>query len=195
MKSKFLLISLAALATALVHSPADAALIFELNGTGTLATVPLSATVQHETITVNFLPTASIDLNTGVLEADFDVTALPNIISGLSNEHFALTSTSGNGLFGDYQLDTTVFSTPLEETVTGTFLVTSDTGLYSGMVGSGTFTGTTIYDNLTLATGTVTFVIDGALDVPEPSTLGPIATVTLGLAILRQRRGRYTPSS
>ena len=190
MIAKSLLSLLAVLAIALPYSPADATLAFSLTGTGSLATVPLSPTLQHETITVTFAPTPSIDLDEGILEADFDLTRLPDILAGLSNTVFALTSSSGNGISGVYHLTTTNFVTPLDEIISGMFQVTSGLGLYSGMVGSGTFSGETRYDDLTLATGDVTFAIDGTLQVPEPSALGLFAAGAILLATLRQRRLR-----
>jgi hypothetical protein len=190
MIAKSLLSLLAALAIALLYSPADAIPAFTLTGTGSLTTIQLTPTFQHETITVDFAPTPTIDLDKGVLQADFDLTKLPDIIAGLSNTVFAVTSASGNAISGVYDLTTTNFVTPLDEFITGVFQVTSASGLYSGMTGSGTFSGETKYDDLTLATGGVTFLIEGTLQVPEPSTLVLFASGALILATLGRRRMR-----
>ena len=175
-----------ALATATPSAPAHA-LVIEANGTGSLVVTPIAPTVLRETITVSFTTTSGFTLDAGVLSVSIDLTA-PDLATALFDSDFALTSSSGNGLFGTYGLTSSVFSSLTNETFTGVFQATSGIGEYAGYFGAGTFFGTNTYDDATLASGVTTIAVSGVLNVPEPATLTLLAFGVGMLTVGRVRR-------
>jgi hypothetical protein len=185
-KTLFGMLTWASLATAQMAGPADASLLFEASGPGSLVIVPVSATVLHETITMAFTTTAGAPLDAGVLSTDIDLTA-PDITSTLFNAHFSLTGPGGAGLFGTYGLTSSVFSTPVNETFAGKFTVTSGSGFYADYTGSGTFSGTNVYSDPSLPSAVTEMSVSGLLDVPEPSTIALLGFAVAGLAARKAR--------
>ncbi len=170
-KSMLGLLGITILAAALpLASASGSELPLGLSGTGNLTNTALSPTLLEETIDLSLIASAGTPpLDTGVLTTLVDLTN-PDVKTNLIDPRFTMTGPDGNEVVGTWGITSSVFNS-LTETFTGVFEATGGAGAYAGYFGTGTFSGTNVFSDATLATAVTTISITGALATPEPSTL------------------------
>ena len=181
---------------------------FNAHGTGPFAVYPLSATLLEEDQLLAFDSFSPFPLTTGVYQDQIDLVLLNTVgfPDAIVFSTFTLSDGFGNALFGNYTLDTSNFTNPIDpfggdfdghQDFGGTYTVTGGLGEYLGATGGGTYTASADFFAAALAdhpgailAGTGEYTAKGTVTVPEPASWSGIIVGIGALAYRRRKDAR-----